>query len=50
MLLLLLLGQDEFRSPVGKADDGGTLQDCEDVGEGIATGDLQSWMLRPKDI
>lgn len=23
---------------------------CEDVGEGIATGDLQGWMLGPKDI
>lgn len=27
LLMLLLLGQDEFRSPVRKADDGGTLQD-----------------------
>lgn len=25
--MLLLLGQDEFGSPVGKANDGGTLQD-----------------------
>lgn len=23
---------------------------CEDVSEGIATGNLQSWMLGPKDI
>lgn len=27
LLMLLLLRQDELRSPVGKADDGGTLQD-----------------------
>lgn len=28
--MLLLLGQDEFGSPVRKADDSGTLQDYED--------------------
>lgn len=29
---------------------GEALLACENVGEGIATGDLQGWMLGPKDI
>ena len=33
LLMLLLLGQDEFRSPVREADDCGTLQDCGDRGK-----------------
>jgi hypothetical protein len=33
LLMLLLLGQDEFRSPVRKADDSGTLQDWGTEGQ-----------------
>jgi hypothetical protein len=48
--MFLLLDQDKFKSPVRKANDSGTLQDSQDMGEDVKTGDLQGWMLGPKDI
>lgn len=41
---------DRMPLPCGSSFSTVFLLTCEDVGKGIATGDLQGWMLGPEDI